>query len=793
MKKRERVGRFKVIKRLGEGSQGTVFLCLDEDLQRHVAIKLLDKSNRSSEHKQADFLSEARSLSKNQHPNIVSIYEVGKEEDTPYLVCEYIEGVLLSDKLHDGPMPLPQLLDIMQGVLEGMSQAHQNGIVHRDLKPSNIIISNDSNRAKVMDFGVARRVTGEPENESHLIGFSRYMAPEYIQKGRIGCEMDVFALGLILSEMLTGEPPFKGESQQAILEEICTKTIEPPSTVNSEIDEQLDRIVLKALERDPALRYPTAGEMLQVLNDFRQGEQLSEEATQGGSTLDFLLRRMRRKSDFPVLSSSVRSLNAITTVSDKDVNQISSVIVKDFSLANKILRVVNSAHYGRFSGNVGTVSRAIVILGIQPIRSLATSLIFFEHMQNQAHAKRLKALISKALFTAVLAKELATDADDAESYFLAGMLNELGKLLVAFYLPGESGDIDQLIKQQGLPTEKAVYQVLGASYESIGEGIAKQWNFPASLTDGMRKFELKPNMKNVMGELHKQMSVSCANEMSSVIAENGADAQQELKGLFQSYGAGLGLSKKDFNELMERSVKEYIELVNLLVPGNNNDFLEKLTGIVSSGEDKREGRVSAGEESNSTALLESGGSLADVFNDEQQNEAEVDEAERLLSEGLQEVSNMLVEGDGVSQVCSVVLETLYRAMGFQRIVLSIRSGDGKQIVARMGFGEDIDAFIKRFHFPAAYSPDIFHVAMKNVVDIYIADSSDEKIKKSIPQWYTNCTSAGSLLIFPLVVKQKTLGLIYADHSDQNGLHVDGQRLNLIKALRNQIVLAFQSH
>jgi len=788
---KKRIGRFKVIERLGEGSQGTVFLCLDEDLQRRVAIKLLDKSNRSTEHQQADFLSEARSLSKNQHPNIVSIYEVGKEEDTPYLVCEYIEGVLLSDKLHDGPMPLPQLLEIIQGVLEGMGQAHQNGIVHRDLKPSNIIISDDSNRAKVMDFGVARRVTGESKDESHLMGFSRYMAPEYIQRGRVGCEMDVFALGLILSEMLTGEPQFKGENRQAILDEIATKTIEPPSTVNSEIDEQLDRIVLKALEREPTLRYPTAGEMLQAVNNFRQGDQFSEESGQGGTTLDFLLRRMRRKSDFPVLSSSVRSLNAITTVSDKDVNQISSVIVKDFSLANKILRVVNSAYYGRFSGNVGTVSRAIVILGVQPIRSLATSLIFFEHMQNQAHAKRLKGLISKALFTAVLAKELAMDADDAESYFLAGMLNELGKLLVAFYLPGESGDIDQLIKQQELPAEKAVHQVLGASYESIGEGIAKQWNFPASLTDSMRKFEPKSNMKNVEGELHKQMSVSCANEISSVIAKNGTDAQQVLRTLFQTYGAGLGLSKKGFDDLIDRSVKEYIDLTSLLVPGSNNGFLKKLTSIVSSGEDKRQkGAATDGEESNSTTLLESGGSLAAVA---QQSEAEPDEAERLLSEGLQEVSNMLVEGDGVSQICNVVLETLYRAMSFQRIVLSIRSGDGKQIVARMGFGEDIDAFIKRFHFPIAYSPDIFHVAMKNAVDIYIADSGDEKIKKSIPQWYTDCASAGSLLIFPLVVKKKTLGLIYADHSDPNGLQVDGQRLNLIKALRNQIALAFQSH
>lgn len=790
---KNRIGRFKVIKKLGEGSQGTVFLCLDEELQRKVAIKLLNKSKSGSAHKQADFLSEARSMSKNQHPNIVSIYEVGKEESTPYLVCEYIEGVVLRDKLNNGPIPVPQTLEIIQGVLEGIRQAHQNGIVHRDLKPSNIIISNESNSAKVMDFGVAKTLSDETKNETQRIGSPRYMAPEYIQHGTVGCEMDVFALGLILSEMLTGKVLFTGDNRQAIFDDICNKDIEPPSRSNSEVDERLDRIVLKALEREPQARYPTAEEMLAALVDFRQEDQ-SPDDENGGSTLDFLLRRMRRKSDFPALSGSVRSLNAITMASDKDADHISSVIVKDFSLANKILKVVNSAYYGRFSGKIGTVSRAVVVLGVQPVRSLAASLIFFEHMQNQAHAKQLKGLISKVLFTAVLTKELAVDPDEAEEYFLAGMLHELGKILIAFYLPGEHKDIERLVVQKTLSAAKAVQQVLGTNYETIGEGIAKQWNFPDSLTDSMRKIEITPSMKGAVGALHKRMAVNCANEMSNVIASSSADdAQQELKALFKLYGDGLGLSTKQFKVVMDRSVKEYIDLTKLLVPGNNNLFLKKLTDTVLPKKDSEETALVDKKVSGDTSL-ESGGALNAVVKEveEKQCKTESDETERLLSEGLQEVTNMLIEGEGVSQVCNVVLEILYRAMGFQRIVLSIRSGDGKQIVARMGFGEDIDVFIKRFSFSTAYSPDIFHVAMKNAVDIYIADSGETKIKKSIPAWYSASTNAGSFLIFPLVVKKQPLGLIYADHPDPNGLHVDGKRLNLIKALRNQIVLAFQS-
>jgi serine/threonine protein kinase len=790
---RNKIGRFKVIEQLGEGSQGTVFLCLDKELQRKVAIKLLNKSKRNSAHKQADFLSEARSMSKNQHPNIVSIYEVGKEEEVPYLVCEYINGELLSKKLLDGQMAISQSLDIFQGVLKGISQAHQNGIVHRDLKPSNIIISDENGSAKVMDFGVAKTLTDDPKNKSHQSGSPRYIAPETIKHGTVGCEMDVFALGVIFSEMLTGKPLFNGESQQAIFDEVCNKTIEPPSKLNSEIDEQLDRIVLKALERDPTLRYPTAEDMLKALTDYRQGDVNTDDDSQKDTTLEFLLRRMRRKSDFPALSGSVRSLNAITMASDKDAVQMSSVIVKDFSLANKILKVVNSAYYGRFSGKIGTVSRAVVVLGVQPVRSLAASLIFFEHMQNQAHAKRLKGLISKALFTAVLAKAFVADEDDAEDYFLAGMLHELGKLLVAFYLPSESEDIDRLTKQESQSIDVAVHQVLGSSYESIGEGIAKQWNFPTSLTDSMRRFELKPTMKGVTGELHKQLTIDCSNKMSNLIAEGEGDTKQELKALFKRYGEGLALSAKQFEILMDRSVKEYVDLVKLLVPETNISFLKKLTETLTTPEEKSD---SVDRNESDSELIEAAGSMAEAVKEAEKKRGSIteeDRADQFLSEGLQEVTNMMVEGEGVSQICNVVLETLYRAIGFQRIVLSLRSGDGKQIVARMGFGEDIETFKKGFRFPIAYSPDIFHVAMKNSVDIYIADSNEDKVKKNLPDWYSKSSNAGSFFIFPLSVKKKPLGLIYADHPDPNGLHVDGKRLNLIKALRNQIVLAFQSH
>ncbi|MCU7893281.1 MAG: serine/threonine protein kinase, partial [Candidatus Thiodiazotropha sp. (ex Ustalcina ferruginea)] len=317
----KKIGRFQVGKQLGAGNQGTVYLCHDSQLERKVAIKLLDKSLQA-----ASFGDEARAMSKLQHPNIVSIYEAGKHQEIPYLVFEYAEGQLLSDLISGEPFELPKALQIFHGLLEGVGQAHKAGIVHRDLKPANIIINSDQ-VPKIMDFGIARMLSEAKGPDQQLIGTPRYLAPEYIQKGEVGPQADVFALGLILDEMLTGMPVFSGHKQQIVIEAILKLDPKPPSQFNPSVDEKLDRFILKSLEKDPALRYSDAVEMLQAFNEMRNpaSEKVSIDDDASG-TIEFLLRRMKRKSDFPALSQSVRSINAMTDASDKNVNQMAGVI-----------------------------------------------------------------------------------------------------------------------------------------------------------------------------------------------------------------------------------------------------------------------------------------------------------------------------------------------------------------------------------------------------------------------------------------------------------------------------------
>jgi serine/threonine protein kinase len=787
----KQIGRFQVGQVLGSGNQGTVYLCHDTQLERRVAIKLLNQSLSESA-----FRDEARTMSKLQHPNIVTIYEAGQHEGTPYLVFEFVEGDLLSSLIQSKPMELPRAKQIFQGLLEGMAEAHKAGVVHRDLKPANIII-NKNQVPKIMDFGIARLLAEQSGPDRKMIGTPRYLAPEYILHGEVGPQADVFALGLILDEMLTGMPVFSGRQQQAVIDAIVKLDPVPPSQFNKAVDEKLDRFVLKALAKDPALRYSSAEEMLQAYNVLRNpgggSVKLDEDAS---GTVEFLLRRMKRKSDFPALSNSVRSINAMSQTSDKDVNQMAGVIVKDFALTNKILKVVNSAFYGRFSGRIGTVSRAVVVLGTQAIRSLAASLIFFEHIENKQQADQLREMVSSAMFRATLAHQVAGEIDryEAEEYFLTGLLNDLGKLLVAFYLPEESKEIERLVNLEGRDSLTAEHSVLGVSFEKIGIEIAKQWNFPKSLIDSLKGWhgEGKP-----VNRVEKRRMVSAfANEAMQTLMTSDSDGESALQELAQKYAKGLNLSEKKIGKLTQHSVEEFQEMAKVLVSDVSPSFVNQLTKVTEKSrreeqEPSNETQTARQDGLGETQILNDTGTETHAMETEVVENATStpEDAETLLMDGLQEVTGMLVGEHSVSEIFNVVLETMYRAVGFQRVVLALLDRKQGCMAGRLGFGDADEDFIQGFSFPTTYSVNVFHGALKNAVDVYIADTTNEKIQADIPDWYKKISNAGSFLLFPLVINKQPIGLIYADHASPHGLDIDKKRLNLLKSLRNQIVLA----
>ena len=263
----QKIDRFNIHQVLGQGSQGIVYLADDPDLNRKVAIKSVNlKTGLQLDGNIDQLLAEARTVSKLQHSNIVGIFDIGMQDNAPYLVLEFIDGESLKSMIHQG-CSLDRKISIMRDILQGAAAAHDQDIVHCDIKPANIMLS-EQGQAKIADFGLAFLTDAAGRDSDALYGTPQYMAPEYLQTHQHQKVSDVFSIGLVCYELLTGTPAFTGKDVYQVINAIANNEVTPPSRVNGEIDERLDALIMKSLEKDPARRYPDANAMLQALNDY---------------------------------------------------------------------------------------------------------------------------------------------------------------------------------------------------------------------------------------------------------------------------------------------------------------------------------------------------------------------------------------------------------------------------------------------------------------------------------------------------------------------------------------------
>jgi serine/threonine protein kinase len=280
-----KLGRYAILSELGRGAMGVVYKATDSVLERTVAIKTVNMNLTPEEAKgyEARFYQEARSAGSLNHPNIVTIYDVGRVNDVVFMAMEFIEGVELRSLFADGrSLPVTQAISIAAQVAEGLAYAHDHGIVHRDIKPANIMVM-PTGPVKITDFGIARMRASSHDltQTGMMLGSPKYMSPEQVIGKRADHRSDLFSLGVILYEMLCGGTPFNGENVTALMYQIVNFAPPAPSTVNSAVPELLDYIVAKMLAKPIDERYQSGHE---VARDLRQCEQqlgVNVGATQG--------------------------------------------------------------------------------------------------------------------------------------------------------------------------------------------------------------------------------------------------------------------------------------------------------------------------------------------------------------------------------------------------------------------------------------------------------------------------------------------------------------------------------
>ena len=276
-------GRYEVRSLIGRGGMAEVHLGFDTRLSRVVAIKMLRRDLAQDSIFQARFRREAQSAASLNHPNIVAVYDTGEEiiEDTngrsiavPYIVMEYVEGHTVKDLISDGTaVPINEAIEIVSGVLSALQYSHANHLVHRDIKPGNIMLTPEG-KVKVMDFGIARALTDSQATMTQtnaVVGTAQYLSPEQARGETVDERSDLYSTGVVLFELLTGRPPFKGDSAVAVAYQHVEQIPPTPSSILSDIPDSLDRVVLKALAKNRDDRYRSAAEMLSDLQRVARG------------------------------------------------------------------------------------------------------------------------------------------------------------------------------------------------------------------------------------------------------------------------------------------------------------------------------------------------------------------------------------------------------------------------------------------------------------------------------------------------------------------------------------------
>ena len=766
------MGRYDVVNELGRGAQSIVYLARDTRMSRQVAVK---KIGPGSQAQNEGLLREARAVSNLHHQNIIPMYDLGAVEGVAYLVYAYIAGESLAQVLkRSGPMPAASAVRTVADVLDALSGAHGQGVVHLGIKPSNVIISTNGQHF-LTDFGIARALTAAQNSTTGGARAALYMAPETLAAQDGELRSDIFSVGIMLYELITGTPFLPGRNTDA------------PADNNVKVDEKLEQIILKATSKKAADRYSSALEMRQAMQDYLDA---SRDAVSGtpdaevASTLRFLLRRIRSKSDFPVMSGIINEINQIVASESEDSSRLAQVILQDFSLTNKLLKLVNTVSYSQFGGKINTISKAVSILGFETVRNIAMSLIVMDFLQNKSQAQELKDVVISSFFSGIVAVQLAEwkSAQEVEEAMICAMFFNLGRMLTKFYFFDESAEIARIMDVQGVDEEAAAKEVLGISYNELGLGIARSWNFPDTLISGMQKLKGDKPLDPADNVARLSVAVNMANELCAIAALTDPKLKQASLQAIGARYAGVadasevkltGALVSGLQDLSQRSKVLGIDTAQSPLLRNLKIWVQHKNSLKAEGIAANEASGDAGQE----------GSAGEV-------DGKVD-TEALLRDGLQEISTTMAGEYKLNDILQMVLETIYRGLGFRHVLIFSRDAKKNMMMARFGFGEHIAAMIPGLHFSLNFEADVFHLALAKGLDIVIEDVAAPNIASKIPAWHGKAVNSRYFLLLPMMVNNVAVGLIYADMLDPKGLQISANEMSLLRDLRNQAVLAIK--
>ncbi len=778
------VGRFELKKQLGEDAKGTVWLAFDPRLQREVMLTLMRPMPEQTPLMQQQWLHGVRQAVGVVHPHIVQVFEADIQGVQPYIVQEHVPGPTLAEHLAlQGRCTPSDAVAFMVEVLDGLHAAHQAGLVHGDLRLSNILV--DAQRhSRVMGFGMA----ASKPNSPHVADAAPGTSPTP--------SADVYSAALVLIELLTGRSSIDPKNGTPPLQDVAGLR----QALGPGVDEGLRTLLQRATARDADQRYASAADLRDALRGW--AVPASAPTAANNATLDFLLRRMRHKSDFPALSDSVARIQRVANSEDDSISDLTHEILKDVALTNKLLRLVNSVHYAQASrgGAISTVSRAVSLVGFNAVRNMALSLVLLDHMQDKAHADKMREEFLRAMMAGSVAAELFASSPAAEEAFIGAMFQNLGRMLCEFYFPEEARQVRDLVATGRSDDAEALasLQVLGLGFEDLGIGVARVWCLPESLQRCMRKPLGSPMQRAPESGVERlRWAAMAANEVASALLFNeAASLENNLAQIGAQYARPLALSAEAIAQATLRARYKLVALAQALElrvePGSPAARLLKVPP--PTGVDGAAGPDGSPDDALRAHELRGGPPpepLPVVLAPQAGGAVLAAQVNEVLAAGVQDITNAMVESFQLNDVLRMILETMFRALGFRRMVFCLRDARSDMLTGRFGLGEDSDVAVRAMKVPLKTPGDLFAAVCVRGADTLINDATEPRMRARLPEWYRTGVNAPSFLLLPLQIKGQPFALIYADQSSAGGIVVDDKALGLLRTLRNQAVMAFR--
>ncbi|MEO5358533.1 MAG: HDOD domain-containing protein [Nitrospirae bacterium YQR-1] len=512
------------------------------------------------------------------------------------------------------------------------------------------------------------------------------------------------------------------------------------------------------------------------------------------SAVETIQGKFTSSGGFPIMSKTVDILMKLPVnvlQDDTHIANVTNSILTDYGLTSKILAIVNTSYYTQYGGKVGTISRALMLLGFIQVRNAALSLILFEGIVDKNLANEIKQLIVGSLIKANIARSLAGKivTADPEEAFICAMLHDLGKIMVAYFLPEEHRAISEKTTKEQLNENTASAAVLGISYEDLSVSIAREWSLPEHIIHSMKLVDKANLFKPITNIDKSHMLVSYSTDLGSVILDQALTNTQKrnsISDLTKQYNICFNITEQQIKGLYDSLLKELNVFLRVYESQAKKDpIIEKVSNFLKNARASQFAVSEKSQQIDSIEIVETeilGLSKA---------AAEVNTEEESLMKGLSDIVGALTGEYTVNDVLRIILEIMYHTMGFSRVFICIRNPKTNMMEARFGFGSDVEKIIRIFKFSITVSEDIFNSSLINNTDILVADSTLKDARSRIPDWYLNTINAHSFTALPIVLNDKPIGMIYGDVIYGGSSSLKAEMIWNLKIMRKLALLAFK--